>query len=270
MPELPEVEVSRQGIEPYLLNQEIEQIVVRCEKLRWPIPVAALKLAAGQTIRAITRRAKYLLIKLDTGTIVLHLGMSGSLRIVTAKQELKKHDHLDIVCRNQTILRYNDPRRFGACLWQPLGETLNVLAHLGPEPLEGDFTAKYLQQVLQTRKVSIKQALMNNKIVVGVGNIYANEALFLAAIDPRRAANSLSLIELECLVEKIIFVLQKSIKSGGTTLKDFNQVDGKPGYFVQELLVYGKANQACSRCKHKIESISLGQRKSFFCPNCQK
>ncbi len=268
MPELPEVETSRRGIEPYLVGQTILYTVVRNARLRWPVSDEIMTLS-DQPVLSIQRRAKYLLIELMTGWIIVHLGMSGSLRILPEETEVEKHDHVDLVISNGKILRYTDPRRFGAWLWTKDLETSNVLAHLGPEPLSDEFTADYLFDKSRNKRTVIKQWLMDNKVVVGVGNIYASESLFTAGILPERSAGSLTDVEATHLVATIKSVLLHSIEQGGTTLRDFLQSDGKPGYFAQELQVYGRAGEPCRRCGHLIDIAKYGQRSTFFCRHCQ-
>ncbi|XKM13745.1 bifunctional DNA-formamidopyrimidine glycosylase/DNA-(apurinic or apyrimidinic site) lyase [Orbaceae bacterium ac157xtp] len=269
MPELPEVETSRLGILPYLEGQVIKRIEVRQPKLRWAVD-PLIQIACGQKIITVKRRAKYLLLQLERGWIVIHLGMSGSLRILFEYKEPEKHDHIDLVLQNGVILRYTDPRRFGAWLWANELEDIWQLAKLGPEPLEDLFNAQYLFQHLQKRKTPIKTLIMDNHIVVGVGNIYASESLFLSKIHPFRPANTLTFKECKKLVDAIKQVLTQSIAQGGTTLKDFLQSDGKPGYFVQELQVYGRNGQSCYHCNTEIKSQVIGQRNTYFCDKCQK
>ena len=270
MPELPEVEVSRQGIRPYLENNRISKIVVRNDKLRWPVP-ATLQDAVGCVIHTVARRAKYLLLETDKGTIIIHLGMSGSLRVLKSTVTAEKHDHVDIVMDSGQCLRLNDPRRFGSVLWEP-GDVFKhkLLAKLGPEPLTEDFTAQLLFDRSRNRKMPVKSFLMDNHNVVGVGNIYANEALFTAGINPKRAAGNISLARYKVLVAEVKEVLAKAIQQGGTTLKDFTQTDGKPGYFVQELQVYGKAGKPCPKCGELLQSAKIGQRNTIFCSDCQR
>ena len=269
MPELPEVEVSRLGITPYLENQRIEKIVVRQRQLRWLIP-QEIHLAEGLLIQSIRRRAKYLLLDTELGSIILHLGMSGRLHIVPSNTPIKKHDHLDIVMENGHCLRFNDARRFGACLWQGVGQVpLSVLSNLGPEPLTDDFDGHRLYDLSRGKSVAVKNFIMDNKVVVGVGNIYANESLFLAGIDPRKSAdkvNKKNYLQLGLIIKQ---VLAHAITQGGTTLKDFAQADGKPGYFAQELRVYGRLNQPCVNCTKPIQSVTIGQRNTFYWDNCQ-
>lgn len=269
MPELPEVEVSRRGVEPWLTGQTITELVIRQPKLRWPVP-QTISQAKGQVIRHVGRRAKYLLIETDTGTIILHLGMSGKLRVIDATHPPVKHDHIDIVLGSGKCLRLNDPRRFGACLWQPAGETVSQMAKLGPEPLTTAFDEQRLFSLSRGRKGAVKNFIMDNDIVVGVGNIYANEALFMAGIDPRRAAGRVSEKRYQLLTVAIKNVLTKAIEQGGTTLKDFAQTDGKPGYFKQHLRVYGRSGEACEVCETPIKSVVIGQRNTFYCPACQR
>ncbi len=268
MPELPEVEVSRMGISPHLIGQSIESITWRTPKLRWLIP-EELRQLSGQVIRGISRRAKYLLIETDKGCAIVHLGMSGSLRVLDAALPAGKHDHVDLILSNGKVLRYNDPRRFGAWLWCDVDKQHSVFAKLGPEPLTDDFSVQTFIERAKNKRVAVKSFIMDNHVVVGVGNIYANEALFSAGIDPRRPANQVKASEWTLLVTEIKAVLAKAIQQGGTTLKDFAQADGKPGYFAQELQVYGKAGKPCPQCGTLIEEMKIGQRNTFFCSHCQ-
>ena len=269
MPELPEVEVSRLGIAPHLLGQRVVSISVRNPQLRWPVP-AQIQQAVGQTINTVTRRAKYLLIGTASGQIVLHLGMSGRLRIVDADTPAQKHDHLDIVLASGQCLRLTDPRRFGACLWQSPQVPLALLENLGPEPLSEDFDALHLYRLSRNKQLAVKNFIMDNKVVVGVGNIYASESLFLAGIDPRKPAGRINKAGYLKLTGQIKLVLSSAIQQGGTTLKDFTQADGKPGYFALHLRVYGRQGQPCEVCQSVIESVTIGQRNSFYCPRCQR
>jgi len=271
MPELPEVETSRRGIEPHILNKTVSDVIVRQKQLRWPITASLKKQLIGQVIRQVERRGKYILLSTDAGTVILHLGMSGSLRILPPSIPAEKHDHFDIVFSHKKILRLRDPRRFGAVLWtksDPLKHKL--LVNLGPEPLTEDFTAEYLFKQSRNRKVAIKTFLMNSHIVVGVGNIYANESLFSAGINPKRAAGNISLTRYKKLVPAIKSILTHSIEQGGTTLKDFINENGKPGYFQQTLNVYGRATEACINCGAAIKKITQTQRATFYCSQCQK
>jgi formamidopyrimidine-DNA glycosylase len=270
MPELPEVEVCRLGISPHIINQQVTAVSVRNAKLRWPIP-DDVKNLVGETVQSVERRSKYLLIKFKTGTLLLHLGMSGTVRIVDSNVDIKKHDHFDLAFSHGKVLRLNDPRRFGAVLWfaEHVDEQ-GLLAKLGPEPLTDDFSAGYLFAKAKNRKVPIKTFLMNNHIVVGVGNIYANEALFKAGILPTTPVGKIPKKHLDKLTKIIKEVLAAAIVQGGTTLKDFTQSDGKPGYFSQELAVYGRAGQPCLQCKTALEEIRQAGRSSVFCIKCQK
>jgi formamidopyrimidine-DNA glycosylase len=272
MPELPEVETTRKGIKPYLERAVITQVTIRNYSLRWPIPSDLAKTLNQQTIQSVKRRAKYLLIQCNTGTLLIHLGMSGSLRILNKveRDNPAKHDHVDISLDNGYLLRYTDPRRFGAVLWtNELVKDHKLIAHLGPEPLLKDFHADYLYQQAKTRHCSVKTFIMNGPVVVGVGNIYANESLFLSGIHPRTIAQNLTETQCENLVEQIKLVLGRAIKAGGTTLKDFTKSDGKPGYFSQQLNVYGRKDQPCFHCGHKIEHYKVTQRATYYCPVCQ-
>jgi formamidopyrimidine-DNA glycosylase len=271
MPELPEVETSRRGIEPYLLNKKIKRITIRQHRLRWPIPANLPALAEGQKIREICRRAKYIYLKLDNGNIIIHLGMSGSLRICTDKTAAEKHDHIDIQVSNNKILRLRDPRKFGCVLWAP--DDINqhrLIKPLGPEPLDDLFDATYLHDKASNRTCSIKTLIMNSHIVVGVGNIYASEALFRAGINPKRKAGNISLVRMEKLVVAIKLTLQLAIKEGGTTLRDFTGTDGQPGYFAQKLLVYGRYGEKCTQCGAMIKKITQQGRSTFYCTGCQR
>ncbi|MGY6027234.1 bifunctional DNA-formamidopyrimidine glycosylase/DNA-(apurinic or apyrimidinic site) lyase [Phytobacter sp. AG2a] len=269
MPELPEVETSRRGIEPHLVGANILHAIVRNGRLRWPVS-SEIHSLSDKPVLSVQRRAKYLLLELPDGWIIIHLGMSGSLRILPEELPAEKHDHVDLVMSNGKVLRYTDPRRFGAWLWTKELEGHNVLAHLGPEPLSDAFNADYLQQKCAKKKTAIKPWLMDNKLVVGVGNIYASESLFAAGIHPDRLASSLSRAEYELLVRVIKAVLLRSIEQGGTTLKDFLQSDGKPGYFAQELQVYGRKGEPCRVCGTPIVAAKHAQRATFYCRQCQK
>jgi len=270
MPELPEVETTRRGIEPHLLGQRVSRVIVRERRLRWPIPEDLDVCLSGQRIEAVERRAKYLLIKAEVGTLIAHLGMSGSLRLVDGDLPAGKHEHVDILLESGQALRYCDPRRFGALLWshEPLAHPL--LASLGPEPLGNDFDGERLYQLSRGRSMAIKPFIMDNSVVVGVGNIYASEALHAAGIDPRRAAGSISRARYLKLALEIKRILAYAIERGGTTLRDFVGGDGKPGYFQQELFVYGRAGEPCKGCGVLLREIRLGQRASVYCPRCQR
>ena len=268
MPELPEVETSRRGIEPWVAGHRITQAIVRNARLRWPVSDEIIALR-DQEVLSVQRRAKYLLLELTNGWIIIHLGMSGSFRVLPQPQPPQKHDHVDLLMSNGCTIRYTDPRRFGAWLWCDDLKTSKVLAHLGPEPLSEVFSGRWLFERSRNKRTLIKPWLMDNKLVVGVGNIYASESLFVAGILPGRPAGSLTEVEADVLVQTIKAVLLRSIEQGGTTLRDFMQSDGKPGYFVQELQVYGRAGQACRVCGMPIQQAKHGQRSTFFCLNCQ-
>jgi formamidopyrimidine-DNA glycosylase len=270
MPELPEVETTLRGLEPYLKNAIISDIVVRNASLRWPVPVKQLSTLVGQTITGAERRAKYIFIHTKLGSILLHLGMSGSIRVLEIGAEVGRHDHLDISLNGRTIIRLNDPRRFGCCLLahEPINEH-KLIAKLGPEPLSSGFDGEVLFKRSRGRSISVKNLIMDGNIVVGVGNIYACESLFIAGIRPTLAAKRLSRQRYSKLAQTIKVVLANAIKAGGTTLNDFTQADGKPGYFKQELQVYGRAGEACNDCGCKIKSQLVGQRNTFYCPSCQ-
>ncbi|MGJ8639506.1 MAG: bifunctional DNA-formamidopyrimidine glycosylase/DNA-(apurinic or apyrimidinic site) lyase [Opitutaceae bacterium] len=270
MPELPEVETTRRGIAPHTEGKQVTAVLVREPRLRWLVP-DEVQGAVGRAITAVRRRAKYLLLDTDAGSIVIHLGMSGSLTVQSKNKVVEKHDHLDIVFNDGNCLRLNDPRRFGACLWQGAGEPqLKLFDSLGPEPLSGDFDGLRLFKLSRGRTLAVKNFIMTNTVVVGVGNIYANEALFTSGIDPRRSAGKISRARYERLAENIKIVLAKAIEQGGTTLRDFLGADGKPGYFRIQLKVYGKVGEPCPECGEAIRSMNIGQRNSFFCPKCQR
>jgi formamidopyrimidine-DNA glycosylase len=271
MPELPEVETTLRGLAPHLLGQRITGVAIRHPHLRWPIPRSLPKLLRGLTIRSISRRAKYLLVECGSGTLILHLGMSGSLRILPADTLPEKHDHFDLLLANGLLMRLRDPRRFGAVLWcagDPAQHPL--LSQLGPEPLQENFDADHLYRATRKRSAAIKLVIMDSHVVVGVGNIYANEALFRAGIRPQLAAGKLSKPRCARLVQTIRETLTEAIALGGSSLRDFVNSDGKPGYFQQHYWVYGRAGEPCHACGTTIKQIKQGQRSSFYCPMCQK
>lgn len=273
MPELPEVETTRKGIQPYLEKAKITAVTIRNFSLRWPIQSDLAVTLIAQNIHTVSRRAKYLLLKCDSGTLMIHLGMSGSLRILDKVEQANpaKHDHVDIVLDNGHLMRYTDPRRFGAILWTEKAiEHHKLIAHLGPEPLLAEFDADYLYQKAKTKRCSVKTFIMTGQVVVGVGNIYANESLFLARISPKTSAQNLTQHQCKELTEQIKSVLERAIKAGGTTLKDFTKSDGKPGYFAQQLHVYGRKNEPCTHCGSKIEHYKEAQRATYYCPLCQQ
>jgi formamidopyrimidine-DNA glycosylase len=271
MPELPEVETTMNGISPFILQQKIVDIIIRQKKLRWPIPNGLLGQLSGEKVQQIQRRGKYLLIFFSKGTLIIHLGMSGSLRIVKADLPPKAHDHVDLLFSNHRCLRFTDPRRFGAVLWTTTDPMQHVLlAHLGPEPLSLAFNAEYLWEKSRGRKAAIKTFIMDGRIVVGVGNIYACEALFMAGIHPSKAAGKIKWVDFEKLVSAIQTVLAAAIRQGGTSLKDFVQSDGSKGYFKVHLQVYGRGGQGCLTCGTPLKELRLTQRSTVFCPKCQR
>jgi formamidopyrimidine-DNA glycosylase len=271
MPELPEVETTARGIAPHIEGQTIKQVIVRQPQLRWPVPETLNETLAGIRINSVSRRSKYLLFTTDIGTIIMHLGMSGSLRILPKDKYPDKHDHIDFIFNNGTVLRYNDPRRFGAVLWttSPPAEH-NLLKKLGPEPLLPDFDGKHLHQLSRNRKTPVKSFIMDSHIVVGVGNIYANEALFMAGIHPSRHVGKISLVRYQQLADCIKTVLQNAIQQGGTTLRNFVNEAGNPGYFKQQLRVYGRSGLPCIQCQQPLTEIRITNRSTVFCSHCQK
>ena len=270
MPELPEVETTRRGIAPHLIGQRVSRVIVRERRLRWPIPEDLDVRLSGQRIEAVERRAKYLLIKAEVGTLISHLGMSGNLRLVKAGLPAAKHEHVDIELESGLALRYTDPRRFGALLWSELPLEHELLVRLGPEPLTELFDGERLFQLSRGKAVAVKPFIMDNAVVVGVGNIYATEALFAAGIDPRRAAGTVSRARYVRLAQEIKRVLAHAIERGGTTLRDFIGGDGQPGYFQQELFAYGRGGEFCKVCGSTQREVKLGQRASVYCPKCQR
>ncbi|MBS0463068.1 MAG: bifunctional DNA-formamidopyrimidine glycosylase/DNA-(apurinic or apyrimidinic site) lyase [Proteobacteria bacterium] len=270
MPELPEVETTRCGLLPHLLGRQVTGATLRRPDLRWPIARQIADELPGQRIMAIRRRAKYLLLDAQTGSVLLHLGMSGRLRVLAGDVPPGRHDHVDIALDSGRVLRLTDPRRFGCLLWQPAGTVHPLLADLGPEPLEADFDGEHLWRASRGRSAPVKAFLMDQSVVVGVGNIYAAEALFRARIAPFRAAGKVSRERYVALAQAVKAILAQAIARGGTTLRDFSAPDGAPGYFVQDLAVYGRAGQACMACGAVLRSRMLGQRASVWCPHCQR
>ncbi|WP_405233169.1 bifunctional DNA-formamidopyrimidine glycosylase/DNA-(apurinic or apyrimidinic site) lyase [Lentisalinibacter salinarum] len=270
MPELPEVETTRRGVEPHLAGRRIAALSVRDPRLRWPVAPDIAARAQGQRITAVDRRAKYLLIRLESGSLMLHLGMSGSLRIVPAEAPLRTHDHLELVLDDGHRLRFHDPRRFGSLHWVPHGTQHPLLARLGPEPLEEAFDGAWLRRAFAGRRAAVKTALMDARVVVGVGNIYASEALYRAGIHPSRPAGRISRQRLDRLADAVKSVLSEAIAAGGTTLRDFYGGDGEPGYFRQSLSVYGRAGEPCPDCGEPVRQRVIGQRSSYYCPRCQR
>lgn len=270
MPELPEVETTRRGIAPGVLGKRVRTVAVREPRLRWPVPTALAAELPGQRIVDVGRRGKYLLLQAETGVLLIHLGMSGSLRILSRNAAAGKHDHVDITFTDGTTLRFTDPRRFGCLLWLKEAPARHpLLAGLGPEPLSEDFDDACLSRGARGKKVAIKNFIMDSRVVVGVGNIYANEALFAAGIRPSRPAGKVSAARLSRLSREIRRVLDRAIKVGGTTLRDFTGSDGAPGYFRQSLNVYGRAGLPCRQCGKTLREIRLGQRSTVYCTNCQ-
>ncbi|MBT8103575.1 MAG: bifunctional DNA-formamidopyrimidine glycosylase/DNA-(apurinic or apyrimidinic site) lyase [Gammaproteobacteria bacterium] len=269
MPELPEVETSRRGIEPHIIDATISRVVIRERRLRWPVSKDVDHNLPGQTILSVGRRAKYLLINTATGTAILHLGMSGSVCMVDRGTPAGVHDHVDIEFESGLMLRFRDPRRFGSLHWSTSPLSHPLLRPLGPEPLGDEFDGHYLWQKSRGRKVSIKQFIMNAHIVVGVGNIYASESLFMAGIHPRRAAGRIARQRYDALADAIKDVLSKAIRAGGTTLRDFYGGDGEAGYFQQQLEAYGREDEPCRRCNTPITAIVQGQRSTYYCKTCQ-
>ena len=271
MPELPEVETTLRGIEPVLAGCTIEQLVIRNSSLRWPVSEEVFQ-AEGRRVSGCRRRAKYLLIELGrAGGLMIHLGMSGSLRICDMNDAPRKHDHYDLVLESGKCVRFNDPRRFGSLAWwNHPAEDHPLLSHLGPEPLSAGFTGTYLWTRSRGRRGAVKNFIMDGKIVVGVGNIYASEALFMAGIHPLRAAGRISAVRYEALAQAIRDVLSRAIRRGGTTLRDFLNSDGNPGYFAQELLVYEREGQPCFQCGSILKRKVIGQRSSYYCTQCQR
>jgi formamidopyrimidine-DNA glycosylase len=270
MPELPEVETTLRGLEPHLRGKRVTGVTLRRPDLRWPIPPEVAALLPGERITGLRRRAKYLLLDTAPGSALLHLGMSGSLRVLPARTPVAAHDHVDLVLDSGKVLRFNDPRRFGCLLWQPAGSTHELLARLGPEPLSDGFDGDYLYARSRGRSDSIKTFLMDQAIVVGVGNIYAAESLFRAGISPGRAAGRVSRSRYGELAAAVRSILAHAIERGGTTLRDFISPDGAPGYFEQELSVYGREGEPCRRCGATLKGSRLGNRATAWCSGCQK
>lgn len=270
MPELPEVETTRRGIAAAVTGQVIENVTIREARLRWRLPERFAADLANQSIKSVDRRAKYLLLTLERGTLIVHLGMSGSLRVLPAVTPALKHDHIDMILNSGDCLRFNDPRRFGSMHYttdNPLVHPL--LKNLAPEPLSHEFDANYLAKKAKRRKVAVKQFIMNGNLVVGVGNIYASEALFRAGIRPSRATGRVKREEFVKLAKAIKAVLNDAIRAGGTTLRDYVNSDGMPGYFRQKLFVYERAGEPCRKCKTPIKQLRHGQRSTYYCPTCQ-
>ncbi|HTA66228.1 MAG TPA: bifunctional DNA-formamidopyrimidine glycosylase/DNA-(apurinic or apyrimidinic site) lyase [Xanthomonadaceae bacterium] len=270
MPELPEVETTKRGLAPHLIGRRVLGATLRRPDLRWPIAREIVAELPGQGIAAVVRRAKYLLVEAQTGSALVHLGMSGSLRVLPAGTAHGTHDHVDIALDSGQVLRFNDPRRFGCLLWQPAGTVHPLLRGLGPEPLDADFDGDHLWRRSRGRSAPVKAFLMDQSIVVGVGNIYAAEALFRAGIHPLRATGRISRERYAALAAAVKQILAHAIARGGTTLRDFISPDGAPGYFEQELFVYGRAGETCKVCRTPLRAGMLGQRPTVWCPRCQR
>lgn len=271
MPELPEVETTRRGVAPHVIGRRVTELHVYDRRLRWPVPADLAKRLVGRTIHAVDRRSKYLLFRMDADTLLVHLGMTGSLRVYWQAPERRPHDHVDVVLDDGTLLRYNDPRRFGAMLWLlPPADDHPLLRSLGPEPFDAAFDAHYFWRGTRNRTAAIKLALMDNGLVVGVGNIYANEALFRAGIRPTVPAYRVSRPRLARLVDQVRTVLTEAIAKGGSTLRDYVDAQGEPGYFQLDYFVYGREGQRCRVCGTTIRHARLGARASFYCPCCQR
>ena len=270
MPELPEVETVRRGLSLHLIDRCIRKAIVRQKRLRCPVPEGLGQKIKGQCIKAIERRAKYLLIRLESGCLIYHLGMSGSLRILNKTYAAGPHDHIDICMDDHRVLRFCDPRKFGLVLWtasDPMQHKL--LRNLGPEPFSEDFNGEYLYQLSRGRKLAIKSFLMDSSVVVGIGNIYANEVLFKARVHPQRAAGRIACTRYESIVEVARAILKSAIREGGTTLRNFVAEDGRPGYFKQALNVYQRTGEACPLCRTPIRQSRIAQRSTFYCSRCQ-
>ena len=274
MPELPEVETTRRGLAPHVEGRRVGAVTLRRPDLRWPIPAEVRECLPGQRIEAVRRRAKDLLLDTQAGSALLHLGMSGSLRVLPAGTPVTAHDHVDLLLEGgrggKRVLRFNDPRRFGCLLWQAPGTTHELLQALGPEPLSDAFDGDYLHARSRGRKAPVKTFLMDQKVVVGVGNIYAAEALFMAGISPLRAAGQVSRERYRLLADAVRTILAAAIERGGTTLRDFISPDGAPGYFEQELAAYGRGGQPCPNCGKRLRQAAIGQRTTAWCPRCQR
>ena len=270
MPELPEVETTLRGIKSHIDKANVKKVNIYQEKLRWPIEKKLHTKLSGKKLINLQRRGKYLILEFKNGSLLMHLGMSGSLRILNEKIPLEKHDHFEIIFDNDKALRLRDPRRFGAVLWTELEwQDHKLIKSLGPEPLTDELNTDYLYEKSRNKSLAIKSFIMDSHIVVGVGNIYASEALFRAGIHPTRATKRISKKRFERLVSSIKVVLEKAINEGGTTLKDFTNAEGKPGYFTQQLNVYGKAAQPCPICSTAIKHKVIAQRATYYCPRCQ-
>ena len=270
MPELPEVETTRRGLAPHVEGRLVTGVTLRRPDLRWPIPAEVTEAWPGQRIHAVRRRAKYLLLDTDAGSALLHLGMSGSLRVLPGTTPVRDHDHVDVALEDGRVLRFNDPRRFGCLLWQAPGEVHALLQDLGPEPLSDAFDGDVLFDLSRGRRAPVKTFLMDQRVVVGVGNIYAAEALFEAGVSPIRAAGKVSRERYHAIAAAVKRILGYAITRGGTTLRDFLSPDGAPGYFEQELAAYGRGGAPCPRCGRPLKQAQVGQRTTVWCGRCQR
>jgi formamidopyrimidine-DNA glycosylase len=271
MPELPEVETTRRGLAPLIIGQRVRGVVIRNRALRQPVPRGLPQVMAGVTITAVARRGKYLLFDCGSGTLIVHLGMSGRLWVIKDGEPATAHDHFDLQLENGTVVRLRDPRRFGLVLWQRGDASAHpLLASIGPEPFSNEFHGGWLHRITRNRSAAIKLVLMDSRVVAGVGNIYANEALFRAGIPPRTAARRLTRAQSDLLVEKIRETLELALGAGGSTLRDYVASDGQAGYFQDQFMVYDRAGEPCFRCGAKVKGIRLGQRSTFYCPGCQR
>ena len=270
MPELPEVEITKKGIEPYITDQIVQNVIVRNPYLRWRIPPRLQHYLVGQRIESVTRRAKYLLLNTNGGSVIIHLGMSGSLRVLKPDTPLHKHDHVDFVFHNNLCLRLRDPRRFGCVLWSRRPLQHRLIKNLGVEPLADEFDGEYLFRRSRQRPGAVKNLLMNANIVSGLGNIYATEALYAAGIHPQRAANRISLKRYHLLAASTKQILASAIKAGGTTLQDFHSADGQPGYFRHSLKIYDREGEPCPMCNTLIRRRTIQGRSAFYCSRCQR
>jgi formamidopyrimidine-DNA glycosylase len=271
MPELPEVETTRRGVAPHVERQKVTAVRIYDRRLRWPVPRDLPRRLVGRTVDRVDRRSKYLLFRVGTDTLIVHMGMTGSLRVFNAPPPRQMHDHVDLEFGNGVVLRYRDPRRFGAMLWSPGSTTGHrLLASLGVEPFAAEFDADHLRRALRGRRAAIKLALMDSHVVVGVGNIYANESLFRAGIHPGRAANRVARERLGRLVDAVRDTLSEAIAKGGSTLRDYVDSSGEPGYFQLEYRVYGRHGEPCRSCAAPIRVVRLGGRATYYCPRCQR
>ena len=271
MPELPEVETTRRGVAPHVEGQKVTAVRIYDRRLRWPVPRDLSRRLVGRTVDRVERRSKYLLFRFGADTLIVHMGMSGSLRALTAPRPRRAHDHVELEFANGVVLRYRDPRRFGAMLWSPRASAQHpLLAALGVEPFAAEFTGDYLYRATRRRRAAIKLALMDSHLVAGVGNIYASESLFRAGIRPGRAARRVSRAQLSRLVEAVRDTLTDAIAKGGSTLRDYVDSRGEPGYFQLDYYAYGREGEPCRVCGATIRAVRLGGRATFFCPHCQR